>query len=180
MAQEYWKADEANDIVQAYLKYHADLIGANLVCIFKEKASKSDGQPIVGKISKCSAKYHPLMEEPYDYIIELGADAWAELSNSQKNAWIDYLMEHAYGVESETTGEMSWKLRNPELMVFPSIIHRHGINWMPGLPKIATLNLQKAEAKAPVKVSSSTAPTGGGGSGGDDDASFDDLTAGLT
>lgn len=151
MAQEFWLADEVEEIKREYIKYHPELIGAKIACIFKEKASKSDGQPIVGKISRCPARYHPLMDEPYDYIIEIGADAWAELNNDQKEAWVDYLLEHAYGVESETTGEMTWKLRVPEIRVFPSIVNRHGLNWMPGLPKIATLNLPDTTAQAPVR-----------------------------
>jgi hypothetical protein len=149
MSQEYWIADEALDIVKSYLKYHPDLIGANIGCIFKEKASLSDGNPIVGKIAKVSPKYQCLMREPFDFIIEIGADAWSELNNAQKEAWVDHILEHAYGVENEKTGDMSWKLRNPDMAGFPNIIHRHGIEWMPGLAKIATLNIPRVTVVTP-------------------------------
>jgi len=149
---EYWIATEVEDIVEAYRKYHAELIGARIACIFKEKASKSDGIPIVGKISKVSERDKVLMTEPYDYRIEIGADAWQELNNAQKEAWVDHLMEHAYGEESDQTGEMTWKMRKAEIRCFPSIIARHGINWMPGLPKLATMPFaQKATATPPSK-----------------------------
>lgn len=149
---EYWIATEVEDIVEAYRKYHAELIGARIACIFKEKASTSDGIPIIGKISKVSEKNKVLMAEPYDYMMEIGADAWQELNNAQKEAWVDHLMEHAYGEENDQTGDMAWKLRKAEIRCFPSIIARHGINWMPGLPKLATLPFAKqAQPVAPLK-----------------------------
>lgn len=142
---DYFEATEVNDIVEQYLKYHPELIGAKIGCIFKEKASTSDGVPIVGKIRKAPKSLTPLMREDYDYIIEVGADAWMELDNSQREAWVDHIMEHAYGEENSQTGEMSWKLRQPEVKAFPCIINRHGIGWMTGLAKLATLNLSKEE-----------------------------------
>lgn len=141
MAQDYWEADEVKTIVNDFMKYHADLMGAKIGCVFKEKASKSDGVPIVGKITKVPGKYVALMDEDYDFIIEVGADAWADLSSDKREAWIDHLLEHAYGLENDKTGEMSWKLRKPELMAFPCIINRHGLGWKTGLAKLATLNL---------------------------------------
>jgi hypothetical protein len=155
---EYWIADEVAEIVESFRKYHADLIGASIGCIFKEKASKSDGEPIIGKITKVSEKNKILMSEPYDYVIEIGNDAWQELNNAQKEAWVDHLMEHAYGEESEQTGDMSWKMRKPEIQIFPCIISRHGINWMPGLPKLATMPFaQKAVAVDPTKRTAESA-----------------------
>jgi len=149
---EYWIATEVEEIVEEYRKYHADLIGARIACIFKEKASTSDGIPIVGKVTKVSSRDKILMQEPYDYRIVVGADAWQELNNAQKEAWVDHLMECAYGEENEKTGEMSWKLRKPEIQCFPCIINRHGINWMPGLPKLATMPFaKKAVGADPVK-----------------------------
>ena len=149
---EYWIATEVEEIVESYRKYHAELIGARIACIFKEKASTSDGIPIVGKISKVPERDKILMTEPYDYRIEVGADAWQELNNAQKDAWIDHLMEHAYGEESDQTGDMAWKLRKAEISCFPSIIARHGIHWMPGLPKLATMPFAtKATAVEPKK-----------------------------
>lgn len=134
---EYWLAVEVEDIIEQYIKYHPELIGATFGCIFKEKASKSDGQPIVGKISKVSDRDKVLMSEPYDYRMEIGYDAWVELNNAQKEAWVDHLLEHAYGEENEKDGSMSWKLRKPEISAFPVILSRHGIHWMPHLAKLA-------------------------------------------
>lgn len=155
----FWKADEVADIVDQYMKYHAELVGARIACVFKEKATMSDGRPLVGKIGKVPPKYQPLMEEEFDYLIEVGADAWAELDNAQKEAWVDHILEHAYGSENEKTGEMAWKLRTPELVGFPCVINRHGVSWMQGLAKIATLSLPKTTSIDPVKRESASAMT---------------------
>lgn len=150
MASQFWKAPEVEDIIQRFMQYHPELIGANIACIFKEKASMSDGRPIVGKISKVSPRYQPLMTDSFDYLIEIGSDAWLELDNAQRDAWVDHILEHAYGQENENTGEMAWKLRTPEFVGFPCIINRHGIGWMSGLAKMATINFTDPVAQDPV------------------------------
>lgn len=148
---EYWIADVADAIVNEYLKFHPELIGANIRCIFKEKASTSDGVAIVGKIAKVSDKNKILMIEPYDYIIEIGQDAWTDLNNAQKEAWIDHILEHAYGEEDEKTGDMKWKTRNPDVGFFFNVVNRHGIHWMHNLPKIATLPFARGTEIDPPK-----------------------------
>lgn len=171
MAQDYWQADEVTDIIQEYMKYHSELIGAKIGCVFKEKASKSDGVPIVCQISKCSLKYQPLLKEPFDFIITVGADAWSELTMKQREAWVDHILEHAYGLENEKTGEMQWKTRKPEIVGFPSIIQRHGVGWMNGLAKISTLQIPKDTSKEPTKRNKEGTENG--------TSSYDDLMSGL-
>lgn len=147
MPQLYWKAEEPAEIAQTYLKFHADLAGARIAFIFKEKATVSDGRPIIGKPSKVPARLQCLMEEVdgeqgYDFIIEIGSDAWGDLNQDQKAAWIDYLLEQCYGEEDEKTGEMKWKLRRPEVQAFPVILVRHGVNWDTGVNKLAVIDLK--------------------------------------
>jgi hypothetical protein len=168
MSAEHWVATEAEEIVESYIKYHHDLIGAVIGCVFKEKASKSDGQPIVCKVSKVSPKVKPYMEEPLDYLIEVGADAWQELTQAQKEANIDHILAHCYGEENETTGEMKWKTRRPEIEAFPDVINRHGIHWAPGLPKIETLKIFKQPQTVEPKTRDEV-----------EDPDFDDLTSDL-
>lgn len=143
---DYWKANEVEELVNECMKYHPDLVGAEFACVFKEKASSSDGRPIVGKVTKVTNKYKPLLDEDYVYFLEIGADVWMELSDKNRKAWVDYLMEHCYGEEKQTTGEMVWKTRKPEVMGFPSIIRRHGLDWNHGLQKLAHLNLGNEDA----------------------------------
>jgi len=145
----YWKADEAEDIAEQYMRFHPDLIGARIAYVFKEKATMSDGRPIIGKPFKVPAKYQPLMEvaddgeRGYDFMIVIGADAWGEMSGDNKEAWVDYLLEQCYGEESTTNGEMKWKIRKPEVQAFPVILSRHGTNWDQGVNKLSVINMKK-------------------------------------
>jgi|AntRauTorckE6833_2_1112554.scaffolds.fasta_scaffold00008_62 hypothetical protein len=152
MAQMYWKAAEAEDIANDYLRYHPDLVGANIAFVFKEKATKSDGRPIVGKSFKVPAKYQPLMEENddgtrgYDFMIVLGADIWTELNNDNKEAWVDFLLEQCYG-EEDKQGNMKWKTRKPEVQAFPVILARHGTNWDQGVNKLSVIDIGRKQTK---------------------------------
>ena len=154
---DYWKANEVEEIVEEYMKHHPDLVGAKFACIFKERATTSDGKPVVGKVTKVTNKYKPVMDEDYVYMMTIGADVWVELSQDNREAWVDYLMEHCYGEEKESTGEMVWKTRKPEVMGFPSVIRRHGIDWNHGLQKLAFLDLNEDdEPEDPKKRVSNT------------------------
>lgn len=149
----YWKADEAEEIARDYMKYHADLVGASVAFLFKEKASYNDGNPIVGKVSKVPERLRPLMEENssgdlgYDFVIFIGADAWVELSRQNKEAWIDYLLEQCYG-EEDKQGNMKWKIRKPSLQAFPAILSRHGVAWDAGVNHLSVLDLKKSDEVA--------------------------------
>jgi hypothetical protein len=156
MATEYWKADDVAEIARGYLGMHPDLIGANIAYIFKTKASMSDGEPIVGKAMKVPDRYKCLMEETvsgdvgYDFIIEIGADAWQELNSAQKAAWVDHCLECCYG-EEDKNGDIKWKMRKPSVRAFPVILNRHGTGWDAGVNRLSTLNLrQNATATEPV------------------------------
>lgn len=157
MANEYWKADEAQEIAQQYLGMHPDLIGANIAFLFKTKATKRDGVPVVGKAMKVPERYKPLMEETdsgdkgYDFILEFGADAWQELGPDTKAAWVDFCLEQCYGEEKDD-GTIVWKLRKPEIVGFPVIFNRHGVGWHPGANKLRTLNInEEPTLKAPTR-----------------------------
>lgn len=140
---DYWKAADVPALVDKYRKYHDTLIGAKISCIFREKAQMSDGEPIVGKVRKVSDKYKPILEEDYDYILEIGADVWQELSGSEREAWIDHLLGHCYGEEDESTGEMTWKTRRPEIVAFSDVLDRHGVDWDENLKQLKQVDLDK-------------------------------------
>jgi hypothetical protein len=152
----HWKSEEAAEIAQTYMQYHPELIGAAIAFVFKEKASKRDGQPIVAKVGKVPPQYACLMEENdegetgYDYIVTIGADAWSELNNSQKAAWLDHCLEQCYGEETDS-GEMRWKMRKPEISTFSIILARHGTQWDTGVNKLRTLQLSdEAQVTEPI------------------------------
>ena len=138
---EYWQAPDVLDIVEKYRKHHPSLVGAKFACIFREKAQTSGGEPIVGKVRKVSDKYKPVMEKNYNYMLEVGADVWQELSKTEREAWVDHLLEHCYGEEDETTGEMTWKTRRPEIVAFTDVLDRHGVDWNDNLKQLKKVDL---------------------------------------
>jgi hypothetical protein len=141
---DYWKADGVPALIDKYRKFHETLVGAKFACIFREKAQMSDGEPVVGKIRKVSDRYEPMLEESYDYIMEIGADVWQELSASKREAWVDHLLGHCYGEEDEQTGEMTWKTRRPEIVAFADVIDRHGVHWNDSLKQLKEVDLDKS------------------------------------
>lgn len=145
MAQDYWKAEDVEEIVSDYMKYHPELVGAQIGCVFKEKATKSGDRPITGKITKTSGKYAPLLSKPYDFILTIGNDVWMEYSQSEKEAWVDHILSHAYGVDNDD-GSVTWKTRNPEILMFPGVVERHGIDWMESLKKVANMDFSRRGA----------------------------------
>lgn len=152
---EYWKAEEPAEIASRYMKFHADLIGASIAFLFKEKASTNDGCPIIGNVSRAPERLRPLMEVNdsgdlgYDFIIFIGADAWNDLSLPNKEAWIDYLLEQCYG-EEDKSGNLKWKIRKPSMQAFPNILSRHGVTWDQGINHLSVLDLKKDVEPAPV------------------------------
>lgn len=144
---DYWLAGEdVQEIGEKYLRFHPDLIGAHIAFLMKERATKRDGVPVVAQARKVPAKYKPMMQEQpngdfgFDFFIEIGADAWGEISQETREAWIDHCLEQCYG-EEKNNGETVWKLRKPEISAFPVIINRHGTNWDSGVNKLRTLRL---------------------------------------
>lgn len=153
---DYWRADEVKPIIKKYKKYRPDLLDAKFGCIFREKAQKSNGEQIVGKVTKMSDKYRPLLEEDYDFIMEIGADAWTELSDYEREAWIDHLLQHCVGEEDDDTGETDFKTRRPEIIAFSDTLDRHGVDWNDNLQELKHLDFS------------------GSSSGSDSDSSDDD------
>lgn len=149
---EIWIADNVSELVTDTLKRYPELVGAEIACVFKEKASMKNGEPVVGKISKVNDINRVLMTEPYDLLIVVGFDAWNELNLNQKEAWVDHILAHVQCTENENTGDISYKIVGPEVAFFPHVVARHGTDWMTGLNKIKTLPLDKKRAAVPPKT----------------------------
>lgn len=146
---EYWRAsEEVTQIADDYLPLHPDLIGAKIAYIFTDRTSFNDGVPIVGKVSKVPERLRPIMErnddgeQGYDFIITIGADTWAELSQANREAWIDYLMEQCY-LEEDKHGNLKTKIRKPSINAFPNILSRHGVAWDQGVNHLSVIDTMK-------------------------------------
>jgi hypothetical protein len=104
--------------------YHPELATARLRYIFVDKASKKGGLDVLGKARKVSGPLEYLLE--LDFLVEIAADKWQDLSQEQRQALVDHLLERCTGEEDEKSGEMAWQLREPDVQEFASILRRHG------------------------------------------------------
>jgi hypothetical protein len=131
-----WKAGEevTASVLNLIANFHPHLtdICDGIVVIFREKASQKGGKPILGKTSKAPALITLLGEKKYEFILELGADTWIQLTPEQQNALLDHLLCHIGGEEDEKTAEMKYHLRNPDVYYFSEELDRNG-HWRPVL-----------------------------------------------
>lgn len=103
--------------------YHAELAEARIFYVFVSKASKKNGQDVLGKARKLSGFQEWALE--YDFVVEVAEDKWAELNGNQRTALIDHLLECCTG-ETEEDGTMTWSMREPDVREFSTILGRHG------------------------------------------------------
>lgn len=133
---EKWKAgteiqDKINEMVGNHHPHLADIC-YDIVVIFKEKASRKGGYPIMGKTSKAPAILSVLGERQYQFVIEIGHDVWQKLTEAQQTALLDHLLSFIQGEEDEATAEMKYSLSEPDIYYFTEEVARHGY-WRPDL-----------------------------------------------
>lgn len=125
MAQIYEPAEAVENIARSLIPtHHPHLATARIRFLFKEKAGKKGGRVVHGTVKKMSDLMVYLIDA--DFLMEIGMDKWAELSEARRHAEIDRLLECCVGVEDEKTGDIKWGLREPDVQEFTTILHRHG------------------------------------------------------
>lgn len=125
MPKTYSEAESVNAISGGLISnYHPELATARLRYIFVDKASAKGGVDVLGKTRKISGPLEYLLE--LDFLVEIAEDKWVELSQEQRVALVDHLLERCTGEEDEKSGEMKWKIREPDVQEFASILRRHG------------------------------------------------------
>lgn len=133
-----WKAgEEVQDVIRELVgEAHPHLVDIvdDIIVIFKEKASRKGNYPQLGKTSKAPALISLLGERQYQFVIELGADTWVELEDSQKKALLDHQLCFISGEEDEKTAEMKYSLTTPDISYFSSEVERNG-HWRPDFSK---------------------------------------------
>lgn len=144
MAKIYGLAETVEEIAKSILpSYHPELATARIGYIFVDKASQKNGRPTLGKARKISGALEFLLEK--DFLIEVALDQWNPASEQKRHALVDHLLECCTGEEDDETGEMKWKVREPDVREFSSILHRHGA-WtdeLTGMVQVAQqLNLE--------------------------------------
>lgn len=137
MGTVYGEAEEVGKIAEHLISnYHPELASARFRFLFKDKASKKGGRPVMGSIKKMSDQMLYLIE--VDFLMEVPLEVWNELDNTKRTALVDHLLERCTGEESEESGEMKWSVREPDVHEFNSILRRYGA-WTDELTQFATV-----------------------------------------
>jgi len=125
MSQIFSEAETVEAIAKTLIApYHPLLSTAKFKYIFKEKASKKGGKPVLGAVKKVSPMMKFLIE--VDFIMEIPLDTWNELDSRKRTALVDHLLERCQGEEDEQTAEMKWSVREPDVHEFGTILSRYG------------------------------------------------------
>lgn len=132
MAKTYSEAETAEQIALGLIpNYHPELATARILYLFVDKASSKNGREVWGKPKRVSGVLEYVAEK--DFLIEIAKDKWDTLSGIQRTALVDSLLECCTGEEdAENGGAMKWKIRDPDVQEFTSILQRYGA-WHVGL-----------------------------------------------
>jgi hypothetical protein len=126
MPADYSAAESVQTVAQSLLAtYHPELATARINYMFIDRVPKKGGRELYGKAVKVSGRWETLTE--LDFIIEVALPKWNDLTEDQRTALVDHLLERCHGEEDEETGEFKWSLREPDVQEFSTILKRHGI-----------------------------------------------------
>lgn len=124
-SSKYGTAELVEDLAMRLIPhFHPELATARIKYIWVETASMKSGRPVFGKVRKVSGAIEYLLE--IDFLIEIALDKYNELSPHQRSALVDHLLERCHGEENEKDGSMKWKVREPDVQEFASILQRYG------------------------------------------------------
>ena len=127
MAKVYGIAESVEEVAKTLIpNYHSELATAVVKYVFVDKASMKSGRPVLGKARKLSGALEFLLES--NFMIEVAMDQWNDLTPRQRDALVDHLLEYCTGEEDEEDAgaPMKWKIREPDVREFRTILQRHG------------------------------------------------------
>jgi len=125
MPKTYETAESVEQIAASLIpNYHPELATAAIMYVFISEATKKNGKEVLGKVQKLTGFNEWVLE--HNFVVTIAMDKWNELTENQRSALVDHMLERCTGEEDEDTGEMKWKMRDPDVQEFPNILHRHG------------------------------------------------------
>jgi Putative phage metallopeptidase len=126
MPKDYVDAESVEALAQQILPtFHAELADAKIKYYFVSEHSMKGGRAIAGKARKLSGAAQ-FLAGGFNFAIEVAMDLWNNMSEAEKRASIDHLLEYCTGEEDEENGEMKWTMREPDVKEFSTILRRHG------------------------------------------------------
>lgn len=129
MADTWEAGKDIWEIVQDLISKHHPMLAMvdkEIAIIFKEKASKTGGQVVLGKSSRAPGVLKLLGKAEYKFIIELAGDEWATLAGNQKVALLDHCLCACKVEEDPKTGEAKCSIAAPEVSFFWKELERNG------------------------------------------------------
>jgi hypothetical protein len=106
--------------------YHPDLATVKIAYLVCDTESKRNGKPVLGTTRKLSAEMKVLSSGDYDFVITVPLPIWNDMPNERRAAMLDSLLERISAEENQETGDVSLKVRQPDVQEFTSILQRHG------------------------------------------------------
>ena len=130
--RQYVDADDkvvelANKIVNAH---HPLLRPVNIRYLLTEDKMTSKGRDVWAKIKKASPM-ETYLGHGAEFILIVCEQSWEMLDKAQRKALIDHELCHIESTESETTGDVTHRIRGHDIEEFYEILARHGA-WTEG------------------------------------------------
>jgi len=124
MSKNYTEAESVQAIAASLIPtHHPELAGARIAYLFMDQTPKKGGRELAGKASKVSGRWAFMTE--LDFVLEVAEEKWNEMSESQRQALVDHLLECCTGEEQED-GSLKYSIREPDVHEFSTILQRHG------------------------------------------------------
>jgi Putative phage metallopeptidase len=125
MAKEYSTAEAVEHIASGLIpNHHPELATARVMYCFVSTAGTRGGVDVMGRARKISGFTEWAIEQ--DFVIEVALDKWNDLGPAQRVALVDHLLERCTAEEDEKTGDLKFRIREPNVSEFTSILQRHG------------------------------------------------------
>lgn len=126
MSAVYSPAESVQAVAQTLMAtYHPELATARIAYVYIDRVPKKGGRELMGKAVKVSGRWESLTE--LDFVIEVSLPKWQNMTDDEKTALVDHLLERCSGEEDEDDGSYKWSLREPDVQEFSTILQRHGI-----------------------------------------------------
>ena len=128
---DFWRADsDVVDMATAVIKqYRPELADTEIVYMFKEKAGKKGPKVVIATARKVSSKENVVhsFEGKADvtFVVEIGADAWQELSPDQRKAVLHHELCHC-GFDDKEDGGPEPALIPHDIEEFSEVVEAHG------------------------------------------------------